>query len=89
MSTIKQGVESVRESNDGKSNGNQKVATSTVEPLKDSSNVETHKVRLKDVDEAAQLVAGFRGEITEEQSRRIRHKVDLSVVDVDIFLPSR
>lgn len=84
MSSIKQGVESIRESDERRSDGNEeKIATSTVEPVKDSSNVETHQVRLKDVDEAAQLVAGFHGEITEEQSRRIRHKIDLSVADVD------
>ena len=84
MSAIKHGVESVRESDERKASGNEeKIVTSTVEPVKDSSNVETHQVRLKDVDEAAQLVAGFHGEITEEQSRRIRHKIDLSVTNVE------
>lgn len=84
MSSIKQGVESIRESDERNSDGNEeKIATSTVEPVKESSNVETHQVRLKDVDEAAQLVAGFHGEITKEQSRRIRHKIDLSVADVE------
>lgn len=38
--------------------------------------VHTHRVHLRDVDDAAALVAGVHDEITEEQSRRIRRKID-------------
>lgn len=38
--------------------------------------IHTHRVHLRDVDEAAKLVAGFHGEVTEEQSLRVRRKVD-------------
>ena len=42
--------------------------------------VETHKVKLSEIDDAAELVAGFHGEVTEEQSRRVRRKIDLHLL---------
>lgn len=45
-----------------------------------NSTVQTHQVHLKDLDDAAALVAGFEGEVTEEQSRRVRRKIDLHIL---------
>lgn len=44
------------------------------------TSVETHQVKLRDIDDAAALVAGFHGEVTEDQSRRVRRKVDLHIL---------
>ena len=54
----------------------------TVEVLNNigDSAINTHQVHLKDIDDAAALVAGFQGEITEEQSRRVRRKIDLQLL---------
>ena len=38
--------------------------------------VHQHRVHLRDVDEAAKLVAGLHDEITPEQSLRVRRKID-------------
>lgn len=55
-------------------------------PESASVNVETHQVRLQDVDEAAKFVAGFHGEITEEDSRRVRRKIDLHMLPLMMIL---
>ena len=40
------------------------------------NRAENHRVHLKDIDEVAELVAGFDREITEEEVKRIRRKID-------------
>ncbi|KAK8845605.1 hypothetical protein IAR55_006321 [Kwoniella newhampshirensis] len=47
---------------------------------------EAHHVALHDVDEAAAFVAGFHGEITEEQSRRVRRKCDMHLLPLMMTL---
>lgn len=44
-------------------------ATTTVSPIAGHA----HQIKLSDADEAAKFVAGFSGEVTEEQSKRGRH----------------
>ncbi|EME82449.1 uncharacterized protein MYCFIDRAFT_40591 [Pseudocercospora fijiensis CIRAD86] len=43
-------------------------------------DVETHQIRLQDADEAAKFVAGFDRVVTEEESRRVKRKIDLHLM---------
>jgi hypothetical protein len=45
-----------------------------------ASRIERHKVALADADEAAAFVAGFQGEITQEQADRVRRKIDWHIL---------
>ena len=52
----------------------------------EDTKVATHQVRLCDIDEAGAFVAGFDGEITEEQSRRVRRKIDKHMLPLMMIL---
>ncbi|ORY25069.1 putative membrane transporter [Naematelia encephala] len=45
-----------------------------------------HKIKLKEADAAAELVAGFHGEITEEESMRIKRKCDRHLLPLMMIL---
>lgn len=41
-----------------------------------------HNVNLRSADKAAELVAGFHGEITEEEKNRVRRKIDWNLMPI-------
>lgn len=49
-------------------------------------DIAKHRVALKDADEAAKFVAGYHGEVTEEQSRRVRQKIDRHMMPLLMIL---
>lgn len=51
-----------------------------------SVGVQVHNVRLHDIDDAAAFVAGYQGEVTEEQSRRVRRKIDRHILPLMMVL---
>lgn len=41
---------------------------------------EKHRVRVSDADEAAKFIAGFGRDVTEDESNRVRRKIDLNML---------
>lgn len=62
---------SLGEENNSSLNSEEKHrVTTSIQPVDGHNDVHVHQIKLADADEAAKFVAGFDGEVTDEQSKK-------------------